>query len=121
MVETPGGAAVLPTSRGRAGFGGFFDVLQELLGKLVQPSGYKQQAAEEKQGTAEYFDAGQNDRILFFPEFEAVDAVNPESSSFPDDLPPPVTLDYVQRNFDGQVIWPELKGKTGASRHFLTL
>jgi hypothetical protein len=121
MVETPGGEAVLPSSRGRAGFGGFFDVLQELLGKLVQPSGYKQQAAEEKQGTAEYFDAGQNDRILSFPELEAMDAVNPESPSFPDNLPHPFAFDYVQRNFDGQVIRPERKGKAGAGRHFLTL
>lgn len=87
----------------------------------MQSSGHQYEAAEKKQGTTEYFDAGQNDLVGVFLELEAVDAAHPEALPFPDNFPPLVTLGYAQRNFDGQVIRPQLKGKTGPSRHLLTV
>ena len=62
----------------------------------MQSVGHTQQAAEQKQRPAQFFDAGKNNRVALFLKGEAVDAVDPESLAFPDDFPPRVTLGYVQ-------------------------
>ena len=68
------------------GFSLLLDGVKELSGEAVKTLGNQDQSRQPEKGTAELFVADESHPVIGLSKDPAVDRVNPESFSFPDDL-----------------------------------